>query len=96
MTYLDEDAQLVRASLPAGTEPPPDTEELFLLYALLMRVQGEGVHLEDVHDAWSVWMRAKDPAHPALLPFDQLPAAKQREDQPYVDAIREAARQRVR
>ncbi len=94
MTYLDDDAALIRASLPPGTEPPADTDTLFLLYALLLRARGDQVGLADVHDAWSVWMLSSDPSHPALLPFEELPPDKQCEDAPYVEAIREAARRR--
>lgn len=50
--------------------------DLLRVYALLALVKGEQVTEEDVHDAWSVWRTATRPAHPSLVPFDQLPPGR--------------------
>lgn len=92
MTYLDDDAALIRAALTGEAAPPDNSEALFRLYAVLLRVCGEQVGLADVHDAWSAWMAMEDPAHPAIVPFAELPPDKQEQDRPYVDAIRAVAR----
>jgi hypothetical protein len=89
-SYLTEDAQLIRSML-SGTTPPDDAEALFLIYAVLMRAKGVEVTAADVHDAWVAWMQVKKPDHPALAPFDALESATQRQDEPYVKAIRSAA-----
>lgn len=96
MSYLDADARLIRSLLPAEAAPPDDAAELFVLYAVLLRVKGEGVSAEDVHDAWSAWMSTRDPDHPALVPFADLPLSTRAADEPYAVAIRAAASQRRR
>lgn len=96
MTYLDDDAALIRAALASEAEPPEGSDALFRLYAVLLRVRGEQVTLADVHDAWSAWMLMSEPSHPALVPFEELPPDKQEQDRPYVDAIRAAARRRAK
>lgn len=93
MTYLDRDAALIRSALPPHVSPPADTEYLFVLYAVLLRSKGEAVELSDVHDAWTAWKMLSSDKHDALLPFDQLEAEVQAEDQPYVDAIIAVARE---
>ncbi|TCJ31489.1 hypothetical protein E0504_48125 [Parafrankia sp. BMG5.11] len=94
MTYLDTDAQLIRSLLPAGATPPDEANDLFVLYALLMRVKAEKVTAEDVHDAWSAWMRARDPQHSALVPYKNLPPEARATDEPYAEAIRQASLRR--
>ncbi len=37
MSYLDADAELIRSYLPTGTGVPGDADDLFILYAVLMR-----------------------------------------------------------
>lgn len=91
MSYLDEIASAVRAALPADVEVPDDTQELFVLYAVLVRTCGERTTARDVHDAWSAWMGAKDPSHTSLVPFEELAPEVQSEDTPFVQAIREVA-----
>lgn len=92
MTYLNDLARLVREHLPLGARPPVDSDGLFLLYAVLVRVKGVATTEEDVHDAWAAWMLTVDPAHPCLLPFGDLPPEVQDEDVPYMAAIRDVAR----
>ena len=94
MTYLDEDAALIRAALPSNAEPPENSEALFRLYAVLLRVRGDQVSLADVHDAWSAWKAVDEPTHPAIVPFEQLPLETQEQDRPYVEAIRAVAKRR--
>ncbi|KAB8184744.1 hypothetical protein FH608_048140 [Nonomuraea phyllanthi] len=96
MSYLDADAHLIRSLLPAQAAPPDDAAGLFVLYAVLLRAKGEEVSAEDVHDAWSAWMSTRDPGHPALVPFADLPISTRAADEPYVVAIRAAASQRRR
>lgn len=91
MSYLDDIAADVRHALPQGAEPPANSDELFVLYALLVRVRGIETTAKDVHDAWSVWMSAKDPSHESLVPYERLAPAVQAEDDPFVRAIREVA-----
>ncbi|MCN9240864.1 hypothetical protein NGF19_08665 [Streptomyces sp. RY43-2] len=94
MTYLRDDARLIRSHLPTYACPPEDADALFLLYAVLMRVKGVQVTETDVHDAWAAWMETRNPRHPALVPFELLDEPTQRADMPYVQAIRSAARAR--
>lgn len=91
MTYLDEDARLIRSLLPGEASPPQDTDLLFVLYAVLLRAKGTNTSLEDVHNAWSAWMIAKGQDHKSLVPFDALGSQVQGEDQPYLEAIHKAS-----
>jgi hypothetical protein len=95
MTYLDADADLVRSCLPAGVGIPEKSEELFVLYAVLMRVKGVDTLASDVHDAWAAWMSRTDPAHESIRPFDELTPSVRDEDAPFVTAIHRAARARA-
>lgn len=92
--YLTEDARLIRSLLPPTAHPPGDDDALFLGYAVLMRAKGLEVTAEDVHDTWSAWMLARNPSHPAAVPFDELQVDAQAIDLPYVEAIHAAAKQR--
>ena len=65
MTYLDETADAIRASVPDGVDVPPDARDLFLAYAVLLRAKGPAVTASDVHDAWVAWMLTRDGEHPA-------------------------------
>ena len=94
MTYLDDDASLIKSALPSHIKVPQDTDYLFVLYAVLMRSKGEAVQLTDVHDAWTAWKLLTSGSHESLVPFDQLEPDVQAEDQPYVDAIVAAAKLR--
>jgi hypothetical protein len=94
MTYLQDDARLIRSHLPAHARPPEDADALFLMYAVLMRAKGMHVTEADVHDAWAAWMETKNRQHPALVPFELLDKPTQSQDLPYVRAIHSAARDR--
>jgi len=92
MMYFDEIAEIltsyeVMQGLPAG---------LIRLYVLLVLVRGEDVTLADVHDAWCAYYTDRTPAHPCLVPFDQLSPLMQEREQPYADAIAQAARRVIR
>lgn len=87
MNYLDAVAALVEQQLAPKDRPSERAEELYRFYAVLALVAGEGCSLENVHDAWSAWMAAQQPDHDALVPFSELDAAQQGQDQPYLDAI---------
>jgi hypothetical protein len=94
--YLAEDAQLIRKLLPHEVaSQSDDADALFLGYAVLMRVKGLNCTASDVHDAWAAWMLGRDPDHPALVPFDNLPPNIQRRDLPFVYAIHAAVRVRA-
>jgi hypothetical protein len=91
MNYLQADAELIRNCLPKTTSVPDASEDLFLLYAVLMRVKGRATQAADVHDAWSAWMSRREPDHESIRPFDQLSPTVQAEDAPFLTAIRRAA-----
>jgi hypothetical protein len=76
-----------RAWMAMNDELEDEPFELITSYALLALVKGDQTTLEDVHDAWSLWRWRARPDHPALLPFERLPAEIQELDQPYLDAI---------
>jgi hypothetical protein len=90
-SYLADDARLIRSIAELDTDPPDDSDDLFLIYAVLMRAKGGEVTAADVHDAWVAWMQSRNPDHPALAPFDALEPDTRREDEPYVRAIHAAA-----
>lgn len=95
MTYIDEVAAAVERRLPAERRPGAHAQDLYRLYAVLVLTLGEKVTPADVHDAWSAWMARWDPSHESIRPFDELNQQVQLEDQPYVEAIRSVARERV-
>jgi hypothetical protein len=49
----------------------------------------------DVHDTWSAWISRSEPHHEAIRPYDQLAPSVQKEDAPFLIAIRHAARARA-
>jgi len=69
----------------------PGSENLLRFYALLVLTKGSRTTLEDVHHAWALWTVATNPDHPSIVPFDQLTAEVQEEDQPFLEAIHRAA-----
>lgn len=91
-SYLDHDAHRIRACLPDGVSVPANSEILFRLYAALLRAKGADTQLSDVHDAWAVWMSIVEPDHEAIRPFDELDATTRHKDEPFLAAIRKAAR----
>jgi hypothetical protein len=90
-TYLERDADLIRACLPDGAEAPEGSDALFLMYAVLMRSKGVDTTASDVHDAWSAWMIGVDPDHESIQPFGELDAETRGEDGPFLRAIKTAA-----
>jgi hypothetical protein len=95
MSYLDDIAQTIRSHVPADGLPDGDLDALFRLYAVLALAKGDAVTAEDVHNAWAAWMQENHADHDALRPFGELDHATQAEDDPYVEAIRIAAREGV-
>jgi hypothetical protein len=95
MSYLDDMAQTIRGHVPADALPDGDLDALFRLYAVLALAKGDAVTAEDVHNAWAAWMQESHAEHDALRPFGELDHATQAEDDPYVRAIRIAARDLV-
>jgi len=93
MSYLDDVASIIRGHVPADALPSGDLDALFRLYAVLALAKGDAVTAEDVHNAWSAWMQERDADHDSLRPFDELDGATQAADDPYVGAIRAAARE---
>jgi hypothetical protein len=94
MTYLDALAADIRDAVPSDQLPAENTAGLFLLYAVLLLAKEEDVTREDVHNAWVAWMASEGMEHLAMVPFNALPPETQREDSPFVAAIRAVARSR--
>jgi hypothetical protein len=90
MSYLSEIATLIRAEVSPAIIPP-DSDYLFVIYALLLLTKGSKVSEEDVHNAWCAWMSVKDPNHESLVPFDQLDQKTKDMDTPFVAAIRKVS-----
>ncbi|MCA9833499.1 MAG: hypothetical protein KC435_06115 [Thermomicrobiales bacterium] len=92
MNYLELIAAEIQRIAEPDSSPPDDYISLFCQYAVLALAKGEAVTSEDVHDAWVVWAIEHDPGNRNILPFKELSLSVQREDEPYAEAIREAAR----
>jgi hypothetical protein len=90
-SYLDEVGAAIARELDAkdGTSTPPG---LLRLYAVLLLAKGQTVTPEDVHNAWSAWTQHRDPSNQSIRPFDELDASVKEMDNPFVRAIRLAAR----
>jgi hypothetical protein len=91
MNYLERIAEEIRHEIPADALPDADTDDLFLLYAVLLLTRGADTTPEDVHNAWTAWMTARGEHHPSMVPFSELPNETQAEDSVFVDAIRRVA-----
>lgn len=91
LNYIAVLARKIEAEIAEDARPAAHADELYRLYALLRLVKGADVTLNDVHDAWAVWMSGIDPMHPSLVPFDQLDSDTREEDRTYADAIRTVA-----
>lgn len=96
MNYIEDIAREIERQIEPGMRPSNDAQALYRLYSLLVLATGTQTTLENVHDAWSVWMTTVDARHPALVPFNKLSAEKQEEDRPYRDAIRRVAESRLK
>lgn len=92
MSYIRRLAKAIRDRVPAELVPP-DSEDLFLIYAALGRTRGDATSARDVHDAWVAWMEIHRRRHRSMRPFEELPNEVRREDEPFVEAIRAALRQ---
>ncbi|MGW2392142.1 DUF7701 domain-containing protein [Streptomyces lydicamycinicus] len=89
--YLEGEARNIRECIPDGITVPDNSDLLFLIYAVLKRAKGDAVTNSDVHDAWAAWMTFTQGDHPALVPYEELAASTQQEDEPFGAAIRAAA-----
>lgn len=90
MTYLQRLAHEIRRAVPAHLVPP-DSNGLFLIYAVLATSKGEAVTAEDVHSAWVAWMELRGERHESMAPFSELPQTVREQDAPFVRAIKEVA-----
>lgn len=91
MNYLTRIADAISNELPRELIPEEGAGDLMLLYALLCVTVGQSVTANDVHDAWTIWMTGRGERHASMVPFDELPADVQREDEPFASAIRRVA-----
>lgn len=92
MSYLDEIAEKVRAEVPSDLLPDEDDlDQLFRLYAVLVRAKGQATTSADVHDAWTAWMLGRGDEHESVKPYEQLDGATKQEDEPFLRAIRTVA-----
>jgi hypothetical protein len=92
--YVDRIANDIASRVTQDKTPDGDVGMLFRIYAVLALSKGDAVTARDVHNAWSAWMATQDPEHESLVPFEELPVDTQGEDSPYVEAIRQVARDR--
>lgn len=94
-TYIDDLAARIREETPPSLVPsdadPSEVAQLFRLYAVLGMACGHGVSAANVHDAWSVWMHGRGQGdHESIVPFEELDDEAQKQDGPFVRAIRAA------
>lgn len=91
MNYIDSLARQIEQELLPEQRPDDYSAELYRLYGLLVLLKGDSCTLENVHDAWSVWMSPQQPTHRALIPFSNLTKEQQEQDRPYLEAIQQVA-----
>lgn len=91
--YLDDLAEAIRSHVPASRIPHGDADDLFRLYAVLLRAKGTGVTESDIHDVWSAWMAERDSEHESLVEYQSLAEAVRDEDRVFATAVRRAAAQ---
>lgn len=94
MTYLEDLAAEIEAEARPGEAPDESMRGLFLGYAVLALSKGNSTTAPDVHDAWVAWMLGQGRTHRSNVPFAELSPEVQREDDPFVEAIRRVARRR--
>lgn len=91
MNYLAKIADEISNELPPELIPEDGGGDLMLMYALLCVTVGRSVTARDVHDAWTAWMTGRGERHSSMIPFDELAADVQLEDEPFALAIRRVA-----
>ena len=87
MNYLRRIADEI-AHVAGESDLDEGRRRLFLLYAVLALVCGQGVERRDVHHAWVAWKILQGEEHSSMVPFEDLSADIQAEDEPFVAAIR--------
>lgn len=96
MNYIQRIASAIREEVPDDVLPESSGDALFIMYAVLCLTKGADVSRRDVHDAWSAWMTLRRQRHESLVPYSDLPAQVQEEDDPFVVAIRRVAQSGLR
>ena len=86
--YLDDLATAIREHVPDSRVPEGDADQLFRLYAVLLRAKGASVTQSDVHDAWSAWMAERDPGHPSIVEYQDLDDKVRAQDRVFATAVR--------
>lgn len=89
--YLDDLAAKIREHIPENRIPNSNAEDLFRLYAFLLRAKGASVTESDIHDAWSIWMAKRDVDHESLVPYENLSEEVREEDRIFATAVQRAA-----
>ncbi len=89
--YLDDLAAKIQEHIPENRLPDGDADDLFRLYAILLRAKGTSVAESDIHDAWSAWMSRRDGEHASLVPYEDLSEDVREEDRIFATAVRNAA-----
>lgn len=89
VNYIEAIAERIKNNL-APDILPENSHALLLMYAVLARAKGTETTTEDVHDAWTAWMSMQGKQHESSVPFEELPADVQREDEPFLRAILDA------
>ena len=88
--YLDDIAAKIRTHIPEERMPDGDSDELFRIYAVLLRAKGADITRSDIHDAWSAWMVKRDSEHASLVAYENLPKDIREEDRVFASAVRQA------
>jgi hypothetical protein len=88
--YIDEIATRIGAECEMDMRSCEDAA-LLRAYAVLCLSVGEGVTLENVHDAWASVTSQFEMEHRSLVPFGRLTNRIQELDRTYADAIRSVA-----
>jgi hypothetical protein len=91
-SYIADIAAQIRTLVSPELLPEGETDELFLTYAVLALAKGDRVDARDIHNAWAAWMSTRDPGHDSIVPYENLPPDVRREDDPFLNAVREVAR----
>lgn len=91
--YIKEIAQMIRAELPPDKRPEdlPDSDQLFNMFALLVKVKGIKVTAVDVHNALSTWATNISLSYAQIVTFDKLSEFERGENYTCLKAIRAVA-----